>query len=61
MKRNKQMKNNSTHKHTEKKETEKRYIPMEEESANHDLFIDMLSYGRQNVSTRNDIWTYAYV
>lgn len=60
MKRNKQMKKEKMNKKIEIDETDKKYIPMDE-AQNHDLFIDLLSYGRQSFSNRNDIWTYAYV
>lgn len=47
---------------TASKNNKKTYIPnTKEQTEEHDLFIDLLSYGRKTSFSNNDIWNYQYV
>lgn len=47
---------------SQKRENTKTYIPeIKEQTQEHDLFIDLLSYGRRTGFSQNDIWHYQYV
>ena len=44
------------------KKSMKTYIPyITKETDQHDIFIDLLSYGRKSNISKSDIWNYEYV